>query len=34
MSDIGSFTFPDLGIEPLTPEQLAAVDPAQLAQNE
>jgi hypothetical protein len=31
MSDIGSFTFPDLGIEPLTPEQLAAVDPAQLA---
>jgi len=31
MSDIGSFTFPDLGIEPLTSEQLAAVDPAQLA---
>jgi hypothetical protein len=31
MSDVGSFTFPDLGIEPLTPEQLAAVDPAQLA---
>ena len=31
MSDIGSFTFPDLGVEPLTPEQLAAVDPAQLA---
>lgn len=31
MSDVGSFAFPDLGIEPLTPEQLAAVDPAQLA---
>jgi hypothetical protein len=30
MSDVGSFTFPDLGIEPLTPEQLGAVDPAQL----
>ncbi len=31
MSDVGSFTFPNLGVEPLTPEQLAAVDPAQLA---
>ena len=31
MSDVGSFTFPDLGVSPLTPEQLAAVDPAQLA---
>lgn len=30
MSDVGSFTFPDLGVAPLTPEQLAAVDPAQL----
>ena len=31
MSDLGSFTFPDLGIEPLTPEQLGQIDPAQLA---
>lgn len=31
MSDVGSFTFPDFGVSPLTPEQLAAVDPAQLA---
>lgn len=26
MSDLGSFTFPDLGIEPLTPEQIAQIE--------